>query len=88
MPGIDVAYDATANSPLDWSNQEVVQWVANLKLKQYVDNCRASGITGLPLLEATKVDLEITLGIFDTKVVSYALATQCPVLTNGMVLPG
>lgn len=70
---VDFAYDKgyvfkpSANSPLDWSNQEVVQWVANLKLKQYVDNCRASGITGLPLLEATKVDLEITLGIFDTK---------------------
>jgi len=70
---LDFAYDKgyvfkpSANPPQTWSNEEVVEWIANLRLYDYVDKVRASGVTGAALLECTKVDLECGLEITGEK---------------------
>jgi hypothetical protein len=40
-------FKPSSNPPATWSNAQVVEWVANLRLWDYVDKMKASGITGM-----------------------------------------
>jgi hypothetical protein len=60
-------FKPSSNPPSTWTSEEVVEWFANLRLHDYVDKVRASGITGNALLECNLVDLECALEITDPK---------------------
>ena len=60
-------FKPSAKPPATWANSEVVEWFSNLRLYEYLDKMRASGVTGQALLESTLVDLECGLEIDDEK---------------------
>jgi hypothetical protein len=63
--GAGYVFKPSTRPPAEWGVDEVVEWFLNLRMAEHVEAVRQCGVTGEVLLEMTKTDLDVVLGVTD-----------------------